>query len=61
MLLYDGEGVLNLGMDAKPYEISAGRIRFTVTPSTVRDNGVYINLIATNPSNPVRNIRVVLA
>ena len=61
VLLYDGEGIINIGMDAKPYELSAGRIRFTVTPTVVRDNGVYLNLIATNPANPVRNIRVVLA
>ncbi len=61
VLLYDGEGIINLGFDAKPYQVSAGRIRFTVTPSTVRDNGVFINLITTNPANPVRNIRVVLS
>jgi hypothetical protein len=61
VLLYDGDGVLKLSMDATPYEVSAGRIRFTVKPSTVRDNGVFVNLIKTNPSNPVRNIRVVLA
>lgn len=61
VLLYDGEGVINLAFDAKAYETSAGRIRFTVTPSTVRDNGVYVQLMATNPANPVTNIRVVLA
>jgi hypothetical protein len=59
--LYDGDGVLKLGFDAKPYEYSVGRIRFTVVPSIVRDNGVYVQLLKTNPANPVRNIRVILA
>ena len=27
----------------------------------MRDNGVIVKLLKTNPSNPVRNIRVVLA
>jgi hypothetical protein len=61
VLLYDGEGVINLAFDATAYEISAGRIRFTVNPTTVRDNGVYVQLMTTNPANPVTNIRVVLA
>ena len=60
VLLYDGDGVIQLGMDATQTEYSAGRIKFTVTPSTVRDNGVYVKLLSTNPSNPVQNIRVVL-
>lgn len=58
VLLYDGEGVLKLGYDAKPYETSVDRIRFKVTPSNA---GVFINLLKTNPVNPVTNIRVVLA
>ena len=61
VLLYDGDGVMQLGFDAASYEYSAGRIRFRVTPSTVRDNGVYVRLIQTNPANPVKNIRVVLS
>jgi len=48
-------------MDAVPYEVSQGRIKFRVNPSTVRDNGVFVRLLKTNPSNPVRNIRVILA
>lgn len=60
VLLYDGDGVILLGMDATVTETSAGRIKFTVTPSIVRDNGVYVRLIATNPNRPVQNIRVVL-
>lgn len=61
MLLYDGDGILNLGFDAAATETSAGRIKFTVTPTTVRDNGVIVRLYLTNPANPVRNIRVLLA
>lgn len=61
VLLYDGGGVITLGFDASATEISAGRIKFTVKPSTVRDNGIYVQILQTNPSNPVQNIRVVLA
>lgn len=61
VLLYDGDGVIKLGFDATATQISAGRIKFTVVPSTVRDNGVYVRLLKTSPTNPVRNIRVVLA
>lgn len=61
VLLYDGDGILSLGFDASVYENSAGRIRFRVTPSTVRDNGVIVKLLKTNPANPLRNVRVVLA
>lgn len=32
-----------------------------MSPSIQLNNGVYINLISTNPVNPVRNMRVVLA
>jgi hypothetical protein len=61
VLLYDGDGILSLGFDASVYENSAGRIRFKVTASTVRDNGVIVKLLKTNPANPLRNVRVVLA
>lgn len=61
VLLYDGDGVMTLGFDAAVTEYSAGRIRFTVKPQTVRDNGVIVQLLLTNPANPVKNIRVILA
>jgi hypothetical protein len=61
VLLYDGDGVISLAFDATVTEYSAGRIKFTVIPSTVRDNGVYVRLLQTNPANPVQNIRVILA
>lgn len=59
--MYDGDGILNLGYDASITEYSAGRIKFTVRPQTVRENGVFVQLLQTNPANPVCNIRVVLA
>jgi hypothetical protein len=61
VLLYSGDGTILLGFDATTTSVSPGRITFTVTPSTVRDNGVYVHLISTNPNKPVNNIRVVLA
>jgi hypothetical protein len=61
VLLYSGDGIIKLGMDATTTSVSPGRITFTVKPSTVRDNGIYVQLISTNPSRPVNNIRVVLA
>lgn len=60
VLLYDGDGIIELGFDAAITQQSAGRIKFTVTPSTVRDNGIYVKLLKTNSSNPVKNVRVVL-
>ena len=37
---------------------SAGRIEVQVTHKTEFNNGIYYNIIRTNPSNPVRNIRM---
>jgi hypothetical protein len=37
-----------------------GMIKIQVTPSTVQDNGIYLQITATNPSNPIRNIRVIM-
>ena len=60
VLLYDGDGIIQLEFDASIYENSAGRIKFKVNPQTIRDNGVLVKLLLTNPLNPVRNIRVFL-
>ena len=59
ILLYDGEGVINIGFDAKITNRRAGRIELTAIPSTVRDNGVFVSILKTNPKNPIRNIRLV--
>jgi hypothetical protein len=61
VLLYDGDGVILLGMDATTTSVAPGRITFYVTPSTVLNNGIYVQLVSTNPSRPVKNIRVLLA
>jgi hypothetical protein len=60
LLLFEGEGLIALGMDAKILNYRPGRILFHVTPSTVLDNGVYVQILKVNPSNPIKNIRVVL-
>lgn len=60
LLLFDGEGLIDLGFDATIVNYRPGRILFHVVPSTVRDNGVYINILKTNPSNPIKNIRILL-
>lgn len=60
VLLYDGDGILDLGYDSSITEQSAGRIKFTVTPSTGTNNGIYLKLIETNPANPITNIRIFL-
>jgi hypothetical protein len=58
VLLYDGNGFLKVGMDAKAIKEAKGRIELEVQPSDVRDNGVYIQIIETDPKNPIRNIRL---
>ena len=60
VLLYDGDGILDLGYDASITEQSAGRIKFTITVSSGTNNGIYLKLIETNPANPISNIRVFL-
>ena len=61
VLLYSGDGVITLGFDATTTSVAPGRITFTVTPSTVLNNGILVTLLSTNPSNPINNIRVILA
>ncbi|CAF0900053.1 unnamed protein product [Brachionus calyciflorus] len=60
--LYDGDGFLNFWFeDVQITHRSAGRIEFTVTHKTEMNNGIYYNIIRTNPSNPIRNIRIMEA
>lgn len=60
--LYDGDGYLNfLFEDVEITYRGAGRIEFTVTHKTEMNNGIYYNIIRTNPSNPVRNVRIMEA
>lgn len=58
VLTYDGQGLIELGMDASVINYRPGRILFLV--SIVRDDGVYIQILKTDPDNPIRNIKVFL-
>lgn len=60
LLLFEGEGLIDIGFDATILNYRPGRILFKVVPTTVRDNGVYVQLLKTNPSNPIHNIRIIL-
>ncbi len=59
VLLYDGDGVLDFGfLDTVVTRRSAGRIEIDVTNKLEFNNGIYYSIIRTNPSNPVRNVRM---
>lgn len=40
--LYDGDGILNFGMDVIAYKRGVGRIELTVQPSTGLNNGIFL-------------------
>lgn len=46
-------------MDAKIIKQRKGRIEIDVKLTLVRDNGIFITIIETNPLNYIRNIRVI--
>ena len=52
---YDGEGDIELAFDAKVTRRGNNRIELSVTPS---DNGIYLRIDKSNPTNPVRNIKI---
>ncbi|OQY47900.1 MAG: hypothetical protein B6240_05245, partial [Desulfobacteraceae bacterium 4572_87] len=54
--LYDGDGRIEFGFDAKVKKRQKGRIVLNVSPSK---RGILLRLTATNPLDPVRNIRVI--
>ena len=64
--LYDGDGVLNFGFDATVATVGKGRVEFDFSPTWLvgceqaycTDNGIFMTLVATNPLNPVRNVRI---
>jgi hypothetical protein len=60
ILMYDGEGRVETGMDARVIEAtrSHGWMEVQYNPSRVLDNGFYIRIESTNVLNPVRNIRI---
>ncbi len=56
-LLFDGKGTFATSFDASIIEVSPGRILVNVNPS---NGGILLKLIATDPADPVRNIRFVM-
>ncbi|HLU39360.1 MAG TPA: hypothetical protein VK081_08230 [Planctomycetota bacterium] len=57
IVLWDGDGDLELLDDARPVAVERNRIDIDVTP---RD-GIRLRIIRTNPNDPVHNIRVIPA
>jgi hypothetical protein len=74
VVLYDGDGVLDFGMDASVMVRRRGRIDVAFRPTCnpacwfdtpgwqpyCTDNGFYIRVLQTSPTNPVRNIRIIM-
>ena len=54
VVLYEGRGVLKLEGDLRVTSDNPGRLEFTAEPDTT----ITLTLQATNPSSPIRNIRV---
>lgn len=57
-LLYEGEGKLDFAFDtAKIISQSPGKMTVDVT---IDEEGVFLRILATNPNNPIRNIRFIM-
>jgi hypothetical protein len=60
-VFYDGEGQIEFGFDSQVIESNQKyKMKVRVTSTTIRDNGVFMKIKKTNPSNPLRNIRFVM-
>jgi len=57
VLVYNGQGTIEVDGDAAITWQAPGRIGLTITPA----NGFTVRILATNSSNPVTNISVVPA
>lgn len=58
VLLYDGEGTINFLFDsAKIASQTTGRMLLDVVP---QDTGIWLQILATNPANPIRNIKLLM-
>jgi hypothetical protein len=55
--LYEGQGQIQLGGDAVTVSSTEGRIELDVTPS---DGGMWLAIYATDPTDYIRNIRLIL-
>lgn len=60
LMTWDGQGKIEVGMGAVAVRQTqaSGFMEVMYTPSTIRDNGFYISITATNRSNPIRNMRI---
>ncbi|EFJ43984.1 hypothetical protein VOLCADRAFT_95837 [Volvox carteri f. nagariensis] len=69
VVLYDGDGRLDFKFDARVTSRAKGRVEFIFNPTAnldcaatgaayCGDNGIHLVLTATNPANPLRNIRI---
>ena len=52
---YEGDGELAFGRDARVIKREGKRITLDVTPT---DSGIYLRVDSSNPTNPVRNIKL---
>ena len=58
VLFYDGEGNINFSMgSAKIVSQEPGRMLVDIVPQS---NGIWLQILATNPANPIRNIRLIM-
>ncbi|KAG2452608.1 hypothetical protein HYH02_002845 [Chlamydomonas schloesseri] len=69
VVLWDGEGRLDFGFDAKVASRDRNRMEVILTPTAdltclergdayCGDNGIYLAIADTNPANPIHNIRI---
>lgn len=56
-LLFDGKGTFSVAFDGKVAQVEPGRILVTVNPSNA---GILIKLLTTDPTDPARNIRLIM-
>lgn len=56
-LLFDGKGTFSVAFDGKVSQVEPGRILITVNPT---NGGILIKLLTTDPTDPARNIRLVM-
>ena len=58
VLLYDGEGTINFSLNsANVVSQTPGRMLLDVVP---QDSGIWLQILVTNPANPIRNIRLIM-
>jgi hypothetical protein len=58
VVTWEGSGWLEFGFDATLVSERRGRALVDVALSSKRDNGIYLRIVATDPANPLRRLRV---